>query len=222
MTDESLSFTLRAAENHEDLRTACAVRAQAYGHHDPEFGRAMVEPDAIDCSPWTTVYLCEDKVSGKAVGTMRAQASSLGSTRLPIDGYIDLPARYAGCARAEVTRLAAVRGADPFVRLALFKAAFLFCVDNGVRLLLIGARKPSLVRAYGQLGARDLHDDGRLVALGYAGDLPHRVLALDVSTVENEWREANHALLDFMTATRHADIDTSVQRRLEGVVDRVV
>ena len=77
MTDESLSFTLRPAETHEDLLAACEVRAQAYGHHDPAFGSQLAAPDAIDSSPWTHVYLCEDKISGRVVGTMRAQATSL-------------------------------------------------------------------------------------------------------------------------------------------------
>jgi len=222
MTDESLSFTLRPAETHEDLLAACEVRAQAYGHHDPAFGSQLAAPDAIDSSPWTHVYLCEDKISGRVVGTMRAQATSLNGTQLQIDRYVELPAPYRGCARAEMTRLAAVRGADPFVRLALFKAAYLFCIEQGVGLLMIGARKPSLVRAYEQLGARDIHADGRLVQLGYAGDLPHRVLGLDVATVENDWRDSNHALLDFMTGTRHADIRVSVERRLRNVVEAVV
>jgi hypothetical protein len=34
--------------------------------------------DAIDQSPWTGVFLCEDKASGTPIGTMRVQDNTRG------------------------------------------------------------------------------------------------------------------------------------------------
>lgn len=214
MNSESLTFTLRAVESYEDLLRACSVRAQAYGHKNPDYRDSMAVPDAVDASPWTAVFLCEDKATGHPVGTMRVQSTTTGESGLEIEKYIAPPPELARHGRAEITRLAAVIGADPFVRLALWKAGYLHCMAVHARWLLMGVRKPSLLRAYEQMGARDIYDDRRTVPLGHAGNLPHRVLGLDIASCERNWRAARHPLLDFMVGTVHPDIalQQSVQR----------
>ena len=57
---ESLSFFLRPVETYADLLIACAVRAEAYGYKVPAYRESMLKPDAVDLSPWTAVFLCED------------------------------------------------------------------------------------------------------------------------------------------------------------------
>ena len=206
MTTESLSFTLRPVDSYEDLLRACQVRAEAYGHKEPAYRESMARPDAVDASPWTAVFICEDKVTGQAVGTMRVQSTTLGQTKLEIEKYVVPPPELELHGRAEITRLAAPIGTDPFVRLALWKAGYLYCMATQVRWLLMGVRKPSLLRAYEQMGAKDIFDDRHSVPLAYAGNLPHRVLALDIGACDQNWREKNHPLLHFMVGTVHPDI----------------
>ncbi|MCE9657201.1 MAG: hypothetical protein K8R60_01485 [Burkholderiales bacterium] len=206
MHSESLTFTLRLVETHEDLMRACSVRAEAYGHKIPAFRESMAHPDHIDASPWTSIFLCEDKDTGNAVGTMRIQATTRGASMLEIEKYVTPPPELLQQGRAEVTRLASVRGSDPFVRLAMWKACYLYCIAIQARLLIMGVRKPALLRAYERMGAKDIFGDRHEVPLGHAGNLPHRVLALDIGTCEQEWREGYPDLWHFFFATLHPDI----------------
>jgi hypothetical protein len=202
---DSFSFSLRPVLTHEDLLRACQVRSLAYGHKVPEYRESMAQPDEIDRSPWTGVYLCEDKVSGDAIGTMRVQTTNRGDSRLEIEKYVSPPTRYAGLPRAEITRLASVPGADPFVRLALWKAGYVHCKENGVRLLMIAVRKPGLIKAYERMGAKDISAPQ---PIPYGGNLPHRIMAVDILEAEIFWRESRHPMLQFMAETVHPDIKT--------------
>ena len=199
----SFSFTLRPVVTHDDLLLACEVRAAAYGYKIPEYRESMSRPDAIDTSPWTGIYLCEDKASGQPVGTMRVQVATPMTAPLEIEKYVAPPPAFAKSARAEITRRAALPGGDPFVRLALWKTGYLHCKANDVRLLMIGVRKPSLIRAYERMGAKDISDP---VALPYGGNLPHRIMAVDILAAEVFWRTSDHPMLQFMVATAHPDI----------------
>ena len=215
---DSLSFTLRPVETHEDLKRACAVRAEAYGHKVPAFRESMAEPDDVDRSPYTMIFLCEDKADGRAVGTMRVQTTTRGEAPLEIERYIKPPPELELFGRGEITRLSSILGADPFVRLALWKAGYMYCMATQVRWLMMGVRKPSLLRAYEKMGAVDVFDDRRTVPLAYAGNLPHRILALDIGSCEQNWRDKNHPMLHFMVGTVHRDI--SVFPSVDRSVDR--
>lgn len=214
MSRESFSFSLRPVLTHEDLLRACRVRSLAYGHKVPEYRESMLQPDEIDRSPWTGVYLCEDKISGEAVGTMRVQTTNRGGSKLEIEKYVTPPPPYEGSARAEITRLAAVPGSDPFIRLALWKAGYLHCKENYVRLLMMAVRKPGLIKAYEQMGAKDISAPQ---AIHYAGNLPHRIMGLDMLEVEPFWRTAKHPMLAFMVDTIHPDIRTFGTLPLSGI-----
>ena len=206
MPSESLSFTLNPVETYEDLMRACSVRAEAYGHKVPAYRESMARPDAVDASPWTAIFLCEDKATGKAVGTMRIQSTTRGHTKLEIEKYVIPPPELELHGRAEITRLASVIGADPFVRLALWKAGYLYCMATQARWLLMGVRKPALRRAYERMGAIDIFEDQREIALGYAGYLPHRIFALEITSLEQRFKAINPPLFTFIFGTVHRDI----------------
>lgn len=216
MIEEQLSFTLRPVVSHADLVRACAVRAEAYGRRNSAYRDSMAQPDLIDASPWTTVFICEDKYTGEAVGTMRVQSTTRGDDRLEIEKYIEPPEHMLSYGRAEITRLAAVHGADTFVRVALWKAAYLYSVAIQVRWLLMGVRKPALRRAYERMGAIDVFEDKREIALGYAGFLPHRIFALEITSLEQRFKEINPPLFTFIFGTVHRDISVvpSVERHV--------
>ena len=205
MASASLSFTLRVARSAPALEGACAARSTSYGHHLPALKAAYSVPDAIDLTPATAVLVCVDKRRGHTVGTARVQVSTRGP--LLIEQAIVLPDAMAGHARAEVTRLSAVPGADPLVKLALWKAAYLYCQASQVRWLVIGARNEALVRQYRRLGFEDLHANGCSVPLAYASGVPHRVLVFDSMTAERHWHGAKNGLYGFMIETLHPDID---------------
>ena len=203
MPTESFSFTVRPVVTHGDLLRACEVRAIAYGNKVPEYRETMLRPDAVDSLPATGIYLCEDKITGLPVGTMRIQTTRPGIDPLEIEKYVPPAAGFESSARAEITRLAAVPGADPFVRLALWKTGYLHCSSEGVRLLMIAVRKPALIRAYERMGAKDIAPP---MPLPYAGNISHRIMAIDIRQAEVFWRDSDHPMLQFMAETRHPDI----------------
>ena len=205
MVTATLSFSLRIARSAQDLDGACAARSASYGHHMPALKGPFAVPDRVDLTPTTAVLVCTDKTRGHTVGTARVQVSTRGP--LLIEQSITLPEGMAEHARAEVTRLSAVPGADPLVKLALWKAAYLYCQASQVRWMVIGARSEALVRQYRRLGFKDLHADRRQVPLAYAGGVPHWVLAFDSMTAERVWCATNNALYGFMIDTLHPDID---------------
>jgi hypothetical protein len=205
MATASLSFSVRIARSAQALEGACEARSASYGHHLPALRAPFAVPDRIDLTPTTAVLVCTDKASGRTVGTARVQLSTRGP--LLIEQAFELPETLAAHARAEVTRLSAVPGADPLVKLALWKAAYLFCQASQVRWLVIGARSEALVRQYQRLGFEDLYADQRRVPLAYAGGVPHRVLVFDSLTAERSWHASKNALYGFMVETVHPDID---------------
>lgn len=199
-----LSFTVTLARSEDDLRAAARVRSEAYGHHVPALRHALEAPDALDRVPGVAVLLCRDKLTGKALGTARVVCSS--AHRLQLEASVALPAPLRAQPRAEITRLAVLGGADPQVRLMLFKAGYLFCLATQTRWLVIGARSEALIRIYRRLGFVDVFGPDTLVPLAHAGDLPHRILAFDVVAAERTWLAAGHGLYPFMIETYHPDL----------------
>lgn len=214
MSIDWLSFTLRLAESREDLAKVCEVRSMGYGHHSAALREHMALPDAIDLSPWTAVFLCEDKASGAPIGTMRVQDNTRGGVQVEIEKYIQLPEWLTrGGGRCEMSRLVIAAGADPLVKPALWKAGYLRCLALQVDWLIVGARKPGLMKQYLYLGAKDMYEDQRLVPLGHGWNLPHRILALNISTAARDWYNGEHRLLRFMVETEHPDISITSMNR---------
>lgn len=201
---QSLGFDLRIARTANDLKAACRVRSTSYGHHVPRLDSALSEPDLLDFDEHTVVFLCVDRSSGEAVGTLRVQTN--GGGPLLIEHSVAIPQPIGDDTRAEVTRLSAVAGADPLVKLVLMKASYLYCLAAQVRWMVIGARSDALVRQYKRLGFFDLFGEGHSVALQHAARLPHKVLAFDVTSAESVWRSTAHPLYAFMIQTAHPAI----------------
>lgn len=202
-----LGFTLQLVSSSEDLFDACSVRAQAYGHHLPEMGRRLAEPDELDFAPSTTVFLCRDKVDGRATGTMRIQSSVCGP--LLMESSLSLPPWLSSARRVEITRLAVRVGADPLTRLSLWKASYLFCMASQLQWMVVGARNEALIRNYRRLGFVDVFGPGEMMPLAHTGGLPHRILALDNNVLQRRWGETRHPLYQFFFETLHPDLEAS-------------
>jgi hypothetical protein len=210
MFTQSLSFEVRVAKARHEIEAACKVRAQAYGHHVPGLHGTLLEPDLLDVDEHTVVVLCVDKASGSPVGTARFQTNAGGP--LLIEHSVEIPVDMRTDTRAEITRLSAVAGADPLVKLALMKASYLFCMATQVRWMVIGARNEALVRQYRRLGFQDVFGDGRTVPLLHAGRMEHRILAFNVTAAERTWKECRHPLYQFIFDTSHPDIQLFSRR----------
>jgi hypothetical protein len=211
----ALGFALRPVASRQDLLDACAVRAQAYGHHLPELGAALAQPDELDHDPATTVFLCRDKSTGRATGTMRVQTSLAGP--LLIEDSLSLPGHLACSTRAEVTRLAVPVGVDPLTRLCLWKASYLFCMAHGLRWMVIGARSDALIRNYRRLGFVDVFGSDDLKPLAHTGGVPHRIMAFDAFSARRVWGEQRHPLYTFMFETEHDDLQVTADDTPAGI-----
>jgi hypothetical protein len=206
MSMQLLRFSLRVARSEADLRAACRVRAASYGHHVPQLRAAFAEPEELDWSPEATVFLATDKDTGAAVGTARLLTNA--RQPLQIEQSAVLPEPLSDRVLAEVTRLSVLPGHDdPRVKLALMKATYLYCIARQAQWMVIGARSDGLIRQYRRLGFTDLMPDGQMVPLAHAGNLPHRVLAFDVTAAERNWHAAQHPFYDFMVRSYHPDIE---------------
>ena len=216
MSSCNLGFTLRPVASHDELLEACAIRAQAYGHHMPQMRQCLEQPDELDSSEGMTVFVCRDKASGRITGTMRIQTSAFGPLR--IEESVRLPDRLAAAPRAEVTRLAVKVGADPLTKLCLMKASYLFCVARHVQWMVIGARNEALIRNYRRLGFVDVLEHRQPVPLAHTGGLLHRILAFDVLAAERSWAAARHPLYAFMVQTQHDDLSVAAPATVRPVM----
>lgn len=204
MTTSILTFSVSLAATAADLRDVCSVRAHAYGHHVPQMQETLAVPDATDGQRGTAILLCRDKVTGSAIGTARIQRNV--AAPLQLEGSVILPRWLADEPRAELTRLAVLPGVDPQTRLMLMKAAYLYCLASQVRWMVIGARSNALIRIYQGLGFMDVLGADDRVPLAHAGNLPHRILAFDVTAAERTWLASGHGLYPFMIETFHPDV----------------
>lgn len=205
MTTSHLTFSVSLAATAADLQDVCGVRACAYGHHLPAMQETLAVPDALDGRRGTAILVCRDKATGAATGTARIQRNV--AMPLQLEGSVILPRWLADEPRAELTRLAVMPGADPQTRLILMKAAYLYCLASQVRWMVIGARSNALIRIYQGLGFTDVLGPDDRVPLAHAGNLPHRILAFDVTAAERTWLASGHGLYPFMIETFHPDLN---------------
>jgi hypothetical protein len=204
MSSCALGFRLEVVSSTQDLLDACAVRALAYGHHMPDMAAQLAQPDELDFAAGTTVFICRDKETGLATGTMRIQSSTCGP--LLMERSLSLPDWIACDTRAEVTRLAVRVGADPLTRLSLWKASYQFCMANGLHWMAVGARNEALIRNYRRLGFVDVFANDQLMPLAHTAGLPHRIMAFDAGAALRRWRETGHPLYGFFIETEHAEL----------------
>ncbi len=206
MQTQIVGVTVRMANSDGDFRSACNIRASAYSHHDPEIGPKFGGLDPMDRMEGTAVLLCRDNESGQDVGTARIQMSAFGP--LALESSLCLPEWLVNRPRAQISRLAVPAGASPLVKLHLMKASYQYCLATQVRWMVIGARKPALIRNYRNLGFTDVFEPGAWKPLASGGGLPHQILAFDVAGARAAWLESKHRLYEFMTEPQEEDLQS--------------
>jgi hypothetical protein len=204
-TEERLPFTVRVAATEEQLHKAVSLRQHAYGRHVPALGELLRAAEEKDHAPGCVVLVAESKLDGEPLGTMRIQTNRYAP--LAIEESVALPQSFAGCSLAEATRLGVALGrVGRVVKTMLFKALYLYCLDQGIEWVLIGARPP-LDRMYEGLLCTDVFAPGDSFPLRHAGNIPHRILALEIDTADARWRAARHPMYDLYVNTHHPDIE---------------
>jgi hypothetical protein len=129
-----------------------------------------------------------------------------------VEESIELPSWLQGKRMAEVTRLGIDEGRiGRVVKIALIKACFEYCEQNGIDYAIVTGRFP-IDRQYAQLLFTDVFEDGAMVPLRHVGNIPHRVMAFEIATGEARWTAARHPMLGFFRHTRHPDIDIAAHK----------
>jgi hypothetical protein len=207
--EERLPFTIRRIDNEADLWKVVKVRHAAYARHVPDFARQLAHPEVSDYGDNAIVFLAESKLDGAPLGTARMQTNL--HEPLHVEDSVELPNWLQGQSIAEMSRL----GVDNsrigrVVKTALLKAGVLYCQQNAIHWALATGRAP-IDRQYEQLTFVDVFPERGFIPLRHVGDIPHRIMVFDITTIEARWTEAKHPLLDFFCHTHHPDIDVSSQ-----------
>ena len=207
MHEERMPFRIKLVQNENELERAVSIRHAAYARHVPTFAATLTRPEAYDFEDGTVILLAQSKLDGSPIGTMRIKTNR--HTPLGLEKSVKLPEWLEYTSIAEATRLGIASGRmGMVVKTMLFKAFYQYCLQAGIEWMVITARAP-LDRQYEDLLLEDVYPDGGFIPMRHIGDMPHRVMALDVINARAKWAEARHPLLGFMCDTLHPDIDLS-------------
>lgn len=199
-----LPFTIRLVRTDDQLARAVNVRTIAYSKHLPSLARALGNAESEDGDRESIVLLAESKETLAPVGTLRIHTNIHSPTEF--ERELVLPQRFQGHSIAHVSRLGVVGGKPGAqVKLALFKALYRYCLARQIEWIMVTGIPPR-DRDYVNLQFEDVFADGRMVTLPSSMGIPTRLLAFNVRTAEQRWRETNHPLYDFMCNQIHEDI----------------
>lgn len=205
--EESLPFTIRIVDSEKSLKKALRIRQSAYARHLPTFAETMHSAESIDIADGVVILLAESKFDGSPMGTMRIQTNRFQP--LCLEQSVDLPSWLASRPLAEATRLGiATEKVGPIVKTALFKAFYLYCVQQDIEWMVITGRAP-IDRQYERLLFNEVYPGMGFIPLKHVGGLPHRIMSFDVLTAKARWAQAGHPLFKFVFETSHPDIDLS-------------
>jgi hypothetical protein len=207
MKEEALPFTIRVVSNASDLEKAVRIRHAAYMRHVPGFAHALTTPEKSDSEEGVVVLLAESKFDGSPVGTMRIQTNDFKP--LSLEQSVPLPDWLSTRRLAEATRLGVTQErVGRMVTTALFKAFYLYCKNQRIDWMVITARSP-VDRHYDRLLFKDIYPEMGYVPFKHVGNMPHRVMSLQVGAVHDLWAEAQHSLFNFFFRTFHEDINVA-------------
>lgn len=210
--EEILPFTVRIVRDEDDLAKAIHVRHSAYARHLPVLAETLREAEVLDRAKGVIILLAESKFDGTPLGSARLQSNQFQS--LAVEKSITLPEWLDRKSMIEVTRLAITDGkAGRVVKSILMKAMYQIWVDSNTDYAVATGRAP-IDRLYDQLMFTDLFPDQGFIPMQHVGNVPHRVMALCIDTLEQRWNEANHPLYKLFFHTHHADIILGDSRHL--------
>ena len=205
LSEERLPFTVSVANNDEKMQKAIDIRQAAYARHMPVLAEKLKKPEPHDYAEGSVILVAESKLDGSPLGSLRIQTNRFG--KVPLEHAVPFPDWMSASYVAHMSRLGIHRGVvGRVVRLALIKACILHCIKSEVDYMVLAARSP-LDRQYEALLFEDIYPSSGFIPLASAGNVPHRIMATHVKSIERRSREADHQLYPFMFTTHHPDID---------------
>lgn len=209
---ERLPFSIRVAHSEEDIAKVVAIRHAAYARHVPQLAAQLSEPESTDFSEGVSVLLAESKLDGRPLGTMRLQTNFAGP--LALETSLALPEQFQHASLSEATRLGVVQeNVGRTVTTMLFKAYYMYCLNMGIDWMVITARSP-MDKRYDALMFEDVYPGRGYIPMRHVGDIPHRVMALNVALVKGRWARISHPLYNLIFLTNHPDIDVEQDNQL--------
>lgn len=215
LREERLPFTIRPVRNDRDLEKALHVRHEAYARHLPEFATALRRPEADDVADDTLVLLAESKLDGSALGTVRIQTNL--ERPLNLEQSVELPEWLRARSILEVRRLAIVPG-NPghLVKMALIKGCFMYSYQHQIEWSVVAARPP-LDRMYEKMMFQDVLEGRTFIPLPREHNVVHRVLGLEMETLESRANLIKHPLVGFFFDTQHPDVSIGTEPQTEAL-----
>lgn len=202
---ERLPFSIRFAKDETEIRKAVSIRHSAYARHVPDLAARLKEPEPYDFEDGVSVLLAESKLDGRPLGTMRLQTNVFHP--LALEGSVILPDQFKGAVLAEATRLGVTQErVGRVVTTLLFKAYLMHCMNAGIDWMVITARSP-MDKRYEGLLMEDVFPGRGYIPMSHVGNIPHRVMSLEIATLKERWAQVNHPLYDLFFHTSHPDID---------------
>lgn len=206
--EERLPFKVRPVQSEEDLAKALHVRHQAYARHMPGFADALRAPESDDMEDDTLVLLAESKLDGSPLGTVRIQTNR--NRPLNLEQSVELPIWLKDKSLLEVRRLAVAPGSPGrLVKMILIKGCLMFSAQNRIEWAVLAARPP-LDRMYEKMMFKDIMEGRTFIPLPKENNVPHKVLGLEMETLEERSTASQHPLVDFFFHTRHPDISLGI------------
>ncbi len=181
----ALPFVVRAVSTTDELLTVARLRLSVYRvaakGEEPPLESAL---DVEDFAANSQVLAAIDKETNEMIGTMRIAFSSRGPTTM--EQLISLPEPWRHAPYAEARLLCVPKSENSrMVLLMLCKTFFKACRIEGVDNIIIGARR-AMEPFYRILCFEDVSDPPMFFSPA-ANNMPHRILALRVSQLEQIW-----------------------------------
>jgi len=203
--EEHLPFTVKIAYNDEELEKAINIRQSAYARHVPELAELLKEPETYDFDLGSIVLLAESKLDGSALGSIRIQTNRY--EKLKLESSVNLPPWLQNKTLAEAGRLGVVGNKmGRIVKTMLFKAYYLYCLQESIDWMVITARAP-VDRDYDALLFKDVFPERGYIPMAHDANIASRVMALNVASVEPSWEHEHHPLFELFFRKNHLDID---------------
>jgi hypothetical protein len=206
MKKQTLPFTVTVLKTAAQLDAVVAHRARGYGRRSAALGSALALPEPADArSHGREILVAQSKLDGAVIGSMRLHVNYREPTNVE-KAASDLPASMAGSRIMDSSRFCCAAG--HVCRGALFKAGLLYARRHKVDHFLL-ATLESIEPLYASVGFAPLFEDGRLHPIAIAENLPHRVMHLNMATLEEDVARRRPAMVEFLFETEHEDIDVS-------------
>ncbi|MDX1669033.1 MAG: hypothetical protein R3194_06435 [Limnobacter sp.] len=206
----SLPFTIEVVRDQAMLEQCIALRHEAYTRHSPELGRLFAAPEAADFDPAYTNLVARSKLSGDLMAAVRVEIRD--QSALGFESSFEIPKALKTGPLAEISRLAVADRVGYSPRLMMIKAAYWFCRSQGVVRHFITARSPA-DRMYRRFEMFDLVPNQGMVPIQTIGNVPHRIMWIDVFEISSRWSSSGNPLLTPIFLQSHPEILDDLQAR---------